>query len=89
MRSSTTGSGRCIGSDRHGARNGGRRLHEDLITRARQVDAEHWAARGRPASAETLRIRLRVGAASARHLKDVLRNQPADTATAATAALAH
>ena len=36
-------------------------------------------------SAETMRVRLRMGAASARQLKGVLCNRPADTATATTA----
>jgi len=45
----------------------------DLLTRARNIDAEHRAEHDRPASAKTLRIRLRIGAASARALKNRLR----------------
>jgi hypothetical protein len=54
-----------------------RRLDPQLLARARQIDAAHWAQRGRPASAETLRVQLRVGAASARTLKDLIRGAPA------------
>jgi hypothetical protein len=45
----------------------------DLLARARRVDAEHRSQHDRPASAETLRVQLRVGARSARALKAVLR----------------
>jgi hypothetical protein len=64
-----------------------RRLDGDLLTRARRVDAEHRAQHGRPASAETLRVRLRVGSASARHIKDLVRQRPpAPTASPAATA---
>jgi hypothetical protein len=51
-----------------------RGLDTDLISCARQINAEHWSRTGRPASAETLRIQLRVGAATARALKDHVRH---------------
>ncbi len=62
---------------RAAAGDGVRRLDPQLLARARQIDARHWAQRGRPASAETLRLQLRVGAASARALKDLIRGTPA------------
>jgi uncharacterized protein DUF2637 len=43
------------------------------LSRARQINADHWARTGRPVSAETLRIQLRVGTTSARTLRDHLR----------------
>lgn len=49
------------------------RVHDRLVAAARQVDDDHWAAYGRPASAETLRRHLRVGSATARRLKDQVR----------------
>jgi hypothetical protein len=76
--SAATGSGRFTGPDRSGGRRGARRLDADILTRARQVDAEHRARSGRPASAETLRLQLRVGAASARQLQYIIRKAPAD-----------
>ena len=61
-----------------------RRLDDGLLARARVVDAEHRARYDRPASAETLRVRLRVGARSARALKDLLRGRAhADDGSAA------
>ncbi len=50
-----------------------RRVDAGLLARARQIDAETWRQRGRPASAETLRVALGVGAGSARQLKDLIR----------------
>jgi Protein of unknown function (DUF2637) len=44
-----------------------------LLAAAQRIDATHRAERGRPASAETLRVGLRVGAATARKLKDAIR----------------
>jgi len=49
-------------------------LGTDLIDRARQINTEHWSRTGRPASAETLRLQLRVGATTARALKDHVRH---------------
>jgi hypothetical protein len=45
----------------------------DLLAQARRLDTEHRAQHDRPASAETLRIQLHIGAASARALRDLLR----------------
>jgi hypothetical protein len=56
------------------------RVDADLLERARRIDAEHRAAHDRPASAETLRTRLRIGAKSARALKDRLRVPSAGSA---------
>jgi hypothetical protein len=64
-----------------GVPRGVRRLGDaDLVTRARRIDAEHRAQHDRPASAETLRVQLHVGTASARALKDFLR-RGTDTAS--------
>jgi hypothetical protein len=54
----------------------GRRLDAGLVAQARQIDAESWAQHGRPASAETLRACLHIGATSARQLKNLLRQAP-------------
>jgi hypothetical protein len=50
-----------------------RTLDGELVSHALQLNAEHWARTGHPASAETLRIQLRVGASTARALKDHVR----------------
>jgi hypothetical protein len=39
---------------------------DDLVERARQEDARHWAIHQRPISAETLRKRLHIGVARSR-----------------------
>jgi hypothetical protein len=49
----------------------------DLIERARQEDARHWAEHQRPISAETLRRRLRIGAARSRMLVSIIRTDQA------------
>jgi len=59
---------------------GSRSLDADLLARARRIDDEHRAVHDRPASAETLRIRLQIGAAPARALKDLLRGVEPDSA---------
>jgi hypothetical protein len=46
----------------------GRRSPEVLLVQARQEDAAHRAAHQKPISADTLRVRLGVGAAQARRL---------------------
>ena len=62
------------------ARPGSRQPDTDhLLARARQLDAEHRAHRGRPASAETLRAQLHISAATARHLKNTIRSTPPET----------
>ena len=48
-------------------------LGGDLLDRARAEDAEHWRRHRRPISAETLRKRLRVGAATSRALVAAVR----------------
>lgn len=45
----------------------------DLVQRAKEEDARHWAIYQRPISAETLRKRLRVGAARSRMLVSTIR----------------
>jgi hypothetical protein len=45
----------------------------DLLERAKGEDARHWAAYQRPISAETLRKRLRIGAARSRMLVSMIR----------------
>jgi hypothetical protein len=46
---------------------------DDLLERARREDADHWERHQRPISAETLRKRLRIGAARARMLVAAIR----------------
>ncbi|MFF7986930.1 SpdA protein [Streptomyces sp. NPDC007901] len=48
--------------------------HDALLERARREDAEHWELHRRPISAETLRKRLRIGAARSRTLVAILRD---------------
>jgi hypothetical protein len=46
----------------------------DLLSAAIRIDEDHWVRWGRPASAETVRKELRVGAAKARALTRVVRD---------------
>jgi hypothetical protein len=46
---------------------------DDLLERARWEDARHWVEHRRPISADTLRKRLRVGAARSRMLVSMIR----------------
>lgn len=52
-----------------------RRSPEELLQQARQEDAAHRAAHQKPISADTLRIRLGVGAARARRLVKIVRSE--------------
>jgi hypothetical protein len=52
-----------------------RRSPEELLQQARQEDAAHRAAHQKPISADTLRIRLGVGAAQARRLVKIVRSE--------------
>ena len=52
-----------------------------LLERARDEDAEHWRRHQRPISAETLRKRLRVGAATSRALVATVRAGKTPTTT--------
>jgi Protein of unknown function (DUF2637) len=54
----------------------------ELLVAARQIDATHRAERGRPASSETLRSGLHVGAATARQLKDLIRTPACESHSA-------
>lgn len=52
-------------------------VDEDLLERAKQEDARHWATYQRPISAETLRKKLRIGAVRSRMLVSMIRaDQP-------------
>lgn len=53
----------------------GRRPPEVLLVQARQEDAAHRAAHQKPISADTLRVRLGVGAAQARRLVKIVRSE--------------
>jgi hypothetical protein len=46
----------------------------DLLSAAIRIDEDHWVRWGRPASAESVRKELRVGAAKARALTRVVRD---------------
>ncbi|MBB5891851.1 hypothetical protein [Kutzneria kofuensis] len=48
-------------------------VDDDLLERARQADARHWDEHRRPISADTLRKKLRIGAARARLLVTIIR----------------
>ncbi len=48
-------------------------VDDDLLDRARAADARHWDEHRRPISAETLRRRLRIGAARSRLLVAIIR----------------
>jgi hypothetical protein len=51
------------------------RTPEALLAQARREDAAHRAAHQKPISADTLRIRLGVGAARARQLVKIVRSE--------------
>lgn len=48
-------------------------VDDDLVDRAREEDARHWDAHRRPISADTLRRKLRIGAARSRLLVAMIR----------------
>ncbi|WP_230862673.1 hypothetical protein [Amycolatopsis camponoti] len=50
-----------------------RTVDNELLERAREEDTRHWNVHGRPISADTLRKKLRIGAARARLLVAVVR----------------
>jgi hypothetical protein len=50
-----------------------RPVDNDLIERAREEDARHWDVHRRPISADTLRKKLRIGAARSRLLVTIVR----------------
>ncbi|MGH3948755.1 MAG: hypothetical protein ACRDSE_06505 [Pseudonocardiaceae bacterium] len=50
-----------------------RMVDHDLLERAREEDARHWDAYRRPISADTLRKKLRIGAARSRLLVAIIR----------------
>ncbi|MEC3975806.1 hypothetical protein QMK34_10990 [Amycolatopsis sp. H20-H5] len=50
-----------------------RMIDDDLLERAREEDARHWDAHRRPISANTLRKKLRIGAARSRLLVAIIR----------------
>jgi hypothetical protein len=52
-------------------------VDQEKLERARSLNVAHWAARGRPISAETLRRELEVGAANARALCAIVRSEMA------------
>jgi hypothetical protein len=49
------------------------RVDRDRFAEAVRLNREHWAQTGRPISAETLRKRLRLGAAKSRAWRHVIR----------------
>lgn len=51
------------------------RMSDALLTRARKEDAVHRAVHQTPISADTLRVRLGVGAARARRLVKIVRSE--------------
>ncbi|WP_435581518.1 hypothetical protein [Amycolatopsis thermoflava] len=51
--------------------------NDDLLERARTEDARHWEVHRRPISADTLRRRLRIGAARSRLLVAMIRAESA------------
>jgi hypothetical protein len=48
-------------------------VDDDLLDRAREADAHHWDEHRRPISADTLRRKLRIGAARSRLLVAIIR----------------
>jgi hypothetical protein len=48
-------------------------VDDDLLERARAADARHWDEHRRPISADTLRRKLRIGAARSRLLVAIIR----------------
>jgi hypothetical protein len=62
-----------VSRDGSATREASRMFDDDLLERARQENARHWAEHRRPISADTLRKRLRVGAARSRMLVSMIR----------------
>jgi hypothetical protein len=60
-------------ADRASSRTGSTRVDDDLLERARDADACHWDQHRRPISADTLRKKLRIGAARSRLLVAIIR----------------
>ena len=56
-------------------------VDDDLLERARQADALHWNERRRPISADTLRGKLRIGAARSRLLVTIIRAESQQRST--------
>jgi hypothetical protein len=69
----SSGDARPDGRDKQGDRSTSTPVDDDLLERARQEDARHWEAHRRPISADTLRKRLRIGAARSRLLVAIIR----------------
>jgi hypothetical protein len=62
-----------VPSDGTVSRETSRMVDNDLLKRARQEDARHWEQHRRPISTDTLRKRLRIGAARSRMLVSMIR----------------
>ncbi|HJQ46997.1 MAG TPA: hypothetical protein VJ870_11850 [Amycolatopsis sp.] len=60
-------------ADKHSTRPASRMVDDDLLERAREEDTRHWDAHRRPISADTLRRKLRIGAARSRLLVEIVR----------------
>jgi hypothetical protein len=56
-------------------------LGHDLLEHAREADARHWEEHRRPISADTLRRKLRIGAARSRLLVAIIRADPQQRST--------
>lgn len=63
-------------ADKQSNRPASRMVDDDLLERAREEDARHWDAHRRPISADTLRRKLRIGAARSRLLVAMIRADP-------------
>lgn len=60
-------------ADKQNNRPASKMVDDDLLERAREEDAHHWEAHRRPISADTLRKKLRIGAARSRLLVAIIR----------------
>jgi hypothetical protein len=60
-------------ADKQSSRPAAWMVNDDLLERARAADARHWDEHRRPISADTLRRKLRVGAARSRLLVAIIR----------------
>ncbi|WP_235022279.1 hypothetical protein [Amycolatopsis alkalitolerans] len=60
-------------ADEQGSRDASNVVDDDLLEQARAADARHWDEHRRPISADTLRRRLRIGAARSRLIVSIIR----------------
>src|SRR6266496_113596 len=76
-----TGDARPEGADKQSHRPASKLVDDVLLELARHEDADHWNEHRRPISADTLRRKLRIGAARSRLLVAIIRADPNERST--------